>query len=227
MSSLYHHAIPNTLVQKAEYVQERLRNRCSVEKVIETDDISLIAGADAAYSGDTVIAAVVVMTYPNLVKVCDSVARIKTCFPYIPGLFVFREGPGLLKAFHTLDCKPDLMILNGHGYAHPRRFGMACHIGLILRVPSIGVANHPLIGTADEPAQERGSLSPLQYEDECIGMAVRTVDLKRPVYVSAGNMTDLEQAVELVLKTSQTHRFPEPLHLADLLSKKMRNKIGL
>jgi deoxyribonuclease V len=145
MSFLYHHAIPNTLVQKAEYVQERLRNRCSLDKVIETDDISLIAGADAAYSGDTVIAAVVVMTYPNLVKVCDSVAHIKTRFPYIPGLFVFREGPGLLKAFHTLDCKPDLIILNGHGYAHPRRFGIACHIGLILGVPSIGVANHPLM----------------------------------------------------------------------------------
>jgi len=171
-----------------------------------------------------VYAAIIVMTFPALDVVEQSCAAMKISFPYIPGLLSFREGPAVIDAFDQLTCIPDLIFLNGHGYAHPARAGIASHIGVVLDTPSIGVAQRLLTGTGVMPALCRGSTEQVYAEDEVIGMAVRTREGAKPVYVSVGHKVNLFQAVDLVLRTATTHRFPEPLRCADIMSRKYRKK---
>jgi len=171
-----------------------------------------------------VYAAIIVMTFPALDVVEQSCAAMKISFPYIPGLLSFREGPAVIDAFDQLTCIPDLIFLNGHGYAHPARAGIASHIGVVLDTPSIGVAQRLLTGTGVMPALCRGSTEQVYAEDEVIGMAVRTREGAKPVYVSVGHKVNLFQAVGLVLRTATTHRFPEPLRCADIMSRKYRKK---
>jgi len=173
-----------------------------------------------------VYAAIVVMTFPALDVVEHSCAVRKISFPYIPGLLSFREGPAVIEAFDQLTCIPDLIFLNGHGFAHPARVGIASHIGVVLDMPSIGVAQHLLTGTARIPSLNRGSTEPVYADDEVIGMAVRTRERAKPIYVSVGHKVDLPQAVDLVLRTTTTHRFPEPLRRADMMSRQYRKKTG-
>jgi deoxyribonuclease V len=130
-------------------------------------------------------------------------------FPYISGLLAFREGPALIAAYEKLDQAPDLIVFNGHGYAHPRRCGLASHLGVLLNLPSIGVANRIMIGDVGVLGTKRGSIAPIHDGRELIGMAVRTQENARPIYASIGHKVDLEQAVELILMTTTIHRFPE------------------
>lgn len=204
-------------------IQQELRHRCIIQRTIKTEKIGLVCGADAAYTRDSVRAAVVVMTFPDLDVVENACAAQKITFPYIPGLLSFREGPAIVDAFARLASAPDIIILNGHGYAHPRRLGIASHIGIVLDLPAIGVAQRLLTGTAAIPGEARGSTAHVLDNGEVIGMAVRTKERAKPVYVSAGHMTDLSQAVDLVLRTTTTHRFPEPLRCADRLSRQCRS----
>lgn len=204
-------------------IQEMLRHHCIVGRTIDIGEIRHVAGADAAYDGGSVYAAIVVLTFPGLEVVEKTCAVCRVPFPYIPGLFSFREGPAILEAFGTLTTDPDLIFIHGHGYAHPRRFGIASHIGVVLDVPSIGVARHLLTGTAVSPATGRGSSEPVWEKSEVIGMSVRTVEGSKPVFVSVGHKLDLDQAVAMVLKTTVTHRTTEPLWQADLLSRQCRN----
>ncbi len=205
-------------------IQEMLRHHCIVERTIDICEIRRVAGADAAYDGESVYAAIVVLTFPGLEVVEKTCTVCRVPFPYIPGLFSFREGPAILEAFGTLTTDPDLIFIHGHGYAHPRRFGIASHIGVVLDVPSIGVAQHLLTGTATSPATGRGSSEPVCDRSEVIGRAVRTVEGSKPVFVSVGHKVDLDQAVAMVLKTTVTHRTTEPLWQADLLSRQCRDK---
>lgn len=209
----------------ARKTQEVIRQWCIVEKTIDTTNIRLIAGADAAYSHDLVYASIVIMTFPELEFIEHSCAVREISFPYIPGLLSFREGPAVIEAFTRLTCVPDLIFLNGHGYAHPARIGIASHIGVVLDTPSIGIAQHLLTGKSAMPALNRGSTEPVYADDEIIGMAVRTRERAKPVYVSAGHKVDLSQAVDLVLRTTTTHRFPEPLRRADMMSRQYRKKM--
>jgi deoxyribonuclease V len=213
-------------VEKAISVQILLRERSIYRRVMETEDIHSIAGADAAYTGDRVCAAAVTMTYPRLRVMETSCADSKVFFPYIPGLLAFREGPAIIKACRRLEKMPDMLLIDGHGRAHPRRFGMASQIGVILDIPAIGVARSLVIGSSSAPGAERGSVSPIIVEGEQIGMAVRTRESVKPLYVSVGNKTDLNQAVEVILGAAPRYRTPEPLRLAHECAMKRAGEIS-
>jgi deoxyribonuclease V len=209
---------------EAKKIQEMLRHHCIVERTIDVCEIRLVAGADAAYAQDTIYAAVVVMTFPGLDVVEKTCTVQEIPFPYIPGLLSFREGPAIAEAFYTLNTVPDLLLINGHGYAHPKRIGIASHVGVVLDVPSIGVAGRLLTGNVAMPGAGRGSTEPVLDKNEIIGMAVRTVEDAKPVFVSAGHKVDLAQAVDLALKTTITHRLTEPIWHADQVSRQCRNE---
>lgn len=181
---------------------------------------ALVAGLDAAYSrnGATGYGAAVLFSFPDLEQVGEAWAECEVRFPYIPGLFAFREGPALCAALEALDRPPDLILVHGHGTAHPRRCGIASHLGVLLGIPSIGVADHLLVGDVGEPATERGAAAPVRVEGEVVGWAVRTRAGVRPVYVSPGHLVGHAAAVELVLAMSRGYRRPEPLRAAHRLA---------
>jgi deoxyribonuclease V len=209
---------------EAKKIQEMLRHHCIIERTIDICEIRHVAGADAAYDQDTIYAAVVVMTFPGREVVEKTCTVQEVPFPYIPGLLSFREGPALLDAFSSLITVPDLIFMNGHGYAHPKRFGIASHVGLLLDIPSIGMAQRLLTGSAAVPGATRGSTEPVLDKSEVIGMAVRTVTGAKPVFISAGHKVDLVQAVDMALKTTKVHRITEPVWHADQLSRQCRDK---
>jgi len=177
-----------------------------------------IAGADVSYGrGDTeAVAAVVVVELPDLDVVETAVALAPLRFPYIPGLLSFREGPAVLEAFRQLDTRPDAAIFDGHGLAHPRRFGLACHMGLWLDIPSAGCAKQKLVGDYEPVAPSAGSWQPLVYEGQTVGRVVRTRTRVKPVFVSPGYRTDLPTATELVERCLRKYRLPEPTRLAHI-----------
>ncbi|MGF1723168.1 deoxyribonuclease V [Photobacterium nomapromontoriensis] len=190
-----------------------------VEKQDRFDFIRYIAGADVAYSkeSDKLVAAIVILDAQTLEVIETATATTQVEFPYIPGLFSFRELPPLLKALSKLKHKPDLIVCDGQGYAHPRRFGLACHLGVILDLPTIGCGKKRLIGKYQEPDEQRGSASPLIDENEIIGNVLRTQTNINPVYISIGNRVSLETACKWILKLSQKYRLPETTRQADQL----------
>ncbi len=178
-------------------------------------DVHFIAGVDVAIQrrGEGT-ASVVVLSYPELKLVEDSNVQGEVDFPYVPGLLSFRESPLLIKAFEGLKITPDLVLVDGQGVAHPRRFGIAAHLGLLLDIPTIGCAKSRLCGTFEEPGVEAGSTSNLKDVDEVIGRVVRTRTNTRPVYVSVGHKVSLRQAVIWTLRCCRGFRLPEPTRLA-------------
>jgi len=176
----------------------------------------LIAGADAAYSrdGTQVYGAVAVLHCPDLCPVDVQCAERPVEFPYVPGLFAFREGPVLLDAWKQLATRPDIVILHGHGTIHPEGCGLASHLGILLDVPAIGVAERPLGTVAVTPGSARGDTTPVHIGDRVAGCAVRTRAGVREVYVSPGHRISLETAVHIVLATASRYRMPEPLRAA-------------
>lgn len=180
-----------------------------------------VAGVDVAFPGGGAVtrAAVVVLSYPGLAVVERAAVEAPTRFPYVPGLLSFREAPAVLAALAALEEPPDLLMVDGQGLAHPRRFGIACHVGLLADLPAIGVAKSRLTGTHAEPGPERGARAPLMDGAETIGMVLRTRAGVRPLYVSAGHRIDLAAAVDWVLACAPRYRLPEPTRLADRLSK--------
>ncbi len=208
------------LITGARAVQLRMRDRCGCGQGGSPPGIRIIGGADAAYAGENGTGVVALFTYPELEPVEHAVATRRTLFPYVPGLFAFRELPLCLAAWQKLTTPADLLMLNGHGYAHPQRFGMACHAGALLGIPTIGVASRPLSGRSEDPGRARGSVTPLCDGQNIIGMAVRTREGSRPVYSSAGYRTGLPFAVSMTLAAARNQRMPLPLHAADLLARK-------
>jgi deoxyribonuclease V len=168
-----------------------------------------VAGVDVSVKGKTGRAAVVLLSFPALDPVEAVTAERPISFPYIPGLLAFREGPAVLAAFEKLEGKPDLLIFDAHGLAHPRRMGLATHLGVLVDLPSVGCAKSRLCGEHEEPPPERGGWVPLLDEGETIGAVLRTRDNVRPVYVSVGHRIDLEGAVEIVLCCGAGYRLPE------------------
>lgn len=177
-----------------------------------------IAGADVSYDrfSNLFYAGVVVLRMDDLTIVETQGVVREVTFPYIPGLLSFRETPALLDAFAKLEAEPDAVIVDGHGFSHPRRFGFACHLGLWLDRPSVGCAKTRLTGTYKEPGPKAGSVAPLEANDEIIGQVVRTKTGVKPVFVSVGYKIDLARAVELVLATCRGYRLPEPTRQAHL-----------
>lgn len=180
--------------------------------------VRLVAGVDISVGGrirqTPGRGAVVVLTAADLTPIEQSTVEQSPAFPYVPGLLSFREIPVLLPAFARLRSVPDLLVVDGQGYAHPRRIGLASHLGLILDLPSIGCAKSRLIGEYGALGEERGSIAYLWDHEEVIGAAVRTRKGTNPIFVSIGHRIGLEQAIEWTLKLSPRYRVPEPTRLA-------------
>ena len=193
--------------EEARQIQNEL---CT--QVISTDQfgtINTVAGVDIGLKKDTAIASVVVLSVPELQVVDSVVTASPVCFPYIPGLLSFREIPPLLTAFDQLQTVPDLIIVDGQGIAHPRRFGLASHLGLILDKPTIGCAKSRLCGQYNEPDSEQGAYTYLRDKGEVIGAAVRTRTNVRVVYVSIGHRISLDSARIWTLACCRGYRLPE------------------
>jgi deoxyribonuclease V len=178
----------------------------------------LIAGADVSYDrfSNIMYAGVVVLRTADLTIVEQRGAVRETSFPYVPGLLSFREAPALLEAFAQVEAEPDAVMLDGQGLAHPRRLGLACHIGLCLDRPCLGCAKSRLIGQYREPERGAGSLTELRDREEVVGYVVRTKTGVKPVFVSAGHKIDLASAKDWVLATCRGYRLPEPTRQAHL-----------
>nr|WP_303714648.1 deoxyribonuclease V [Methanoculleus marisnigri] len=214
----------NLTPAEAILLQKALRARISLSGDI--GEVSLVAGADASYmkGSDEIYAVVVALSYPDLTVVERVSALAETTFPYIPGLLTFREGPALLEAFQRLRSEPQVIFFDGQGIAHPRGLGIASHIGLLLDRPTVGVAKSLLFGTATEPGPGRGSVSPVFHNGKTVGMAVRTKEKTKPVYVSVGHRIALLPAVDLVLATARGYRLPEPTRQAHLYANVVRRE---
>lgn len=184
-------------------------------RVIDRDELGpvrLVAGVDVGFEGEgnqTARAAVVVLRLPDLAPIDCSVARMPVTFPYIPGLLSFREVPVLLRALEQLNQVPDVIIVDGHGRAHPRRMGIASHLGVAIDVPTVGCAKSILCGRAEEPGGRVGSWTPLVHAGETVGAALRTKVGTKPVYVSIGHRVSLDSAIDLVLRCCTRYRLPE------------------
>jgi deoxyribonuclease V len=187
-------------------------------------DIRIVAGADISCSkgDDRVYAAVVLLDAATLDVVEETSHSVRISFPYIPGLLSFREGPPLLRAFDKLRRRPDMVLYDGQGVAHPRGFGLAAHMGLILDVPSVGCAKARLTGTFEEPGARRGQYSPLIHDGKQIGAVLRTKDRVKPVFVSQGHRVSLERALDVVLRCTRRYRIPEPIRRAHILVNMLR-----
>ncbi len=203
---------------EARNIQQELRG------LVETEDrlgpISRVAGIDVGFEtgGKTTRAAVAVLGFPDLQTLRQAVARQPTRFPYVPGLLSFREIPAVLAALEQLDQLPDLLLCDGQGLAHPRRLGIASHLGILTDIPSIGVAKSRLVGTHVEPGPEKGSWVPLMDGSERIGAVLRTRRGVRPLYISCGHRISLETAIEYVLACTPKYRLPETTRQAHKLA---------
>ena len=198
--------------QEAITIQQRLRSLVVTENRLGT--VRMVAGVDVGFRGEVAQAAVVVLRYPELEPVDYVLSQRPVTFPYVPGLLAFREGPVVMAALERLRTDPDLLIFDGQGLAHPRRMGIATHIGVLVDKPSIGCAKSRLCGEHHQPAEARGSTVRLTDGDEVIGIVVRTRDGVKPVYVSIGHKVDLEAAVAYVLGCCRKYRLPEPIRYA-------------
>lgn len=198
--------------QEAMEIQRRLRDQVVMETTF--DELETVAGIDCGFKAGQARAAVVVLDYTDLRPVDQAVAEIPVPFPYVPGLLSFRETPAVLEALGKLSVDPDLLILDGHGYAHPRRLGLACHVGVITGVPAVGCAKSRLIGEHAEPAAEAGNRVPLYDAGEVIGAVVRSRTDVSPIFVSIGHKVNLETAIDVVLHCCTKYRLPETTRYA-------------
>ena len=205
----------NVTPREAVRVQQKWRER--VESRDRFGPVEYVAGADLAFDLKTNVAyaGVIVYRFPELIEVERRMARRKLRFPYVPGLLSFREGPALLAAFARLRTQPDVILIDGHGLAHPRRFGIACHLGLLLDTPTIGCGKSILVGEAAKPAFTAGSTSPLVDKGEQVGVALRTRERVRPIYVTIGHRISLDSAVRVVNQCTDGFRIPKPTREAD------------
>lgn len=212
-----------TTFEEAQALQERLRT-----EVITRDDfgaISTVAGVDAGYENDPVgeglvlaRAAIVVLAYPSLQPLDYTIARRPATFPYVPGFLSFRETPAVIAALQQLRVRPDLLICDGQGIAHPRRFGIACHVGLLAGLPSIGCAKSLLTGRHGPVPDERGAFVPLLHRGEQIGVALRTRPGTKPLYISPGHRISLATSIQFVMASTTKYRLPETTRAADGLA---------
>jgi len=205
----------NFRVEAARRIQTELGHR-----IIEEDrlpqEVKTVGGVDAAYRGELAAATCVVLDYASLRLLEAKTAKAKVIFPYIPTLLSFREAPPIFKVFRLLEVKPDVLIVNGHGVAHPYGCGLASYVGVILKQPTIGVASRLLCG---EVGPKIGDIAPVIYGGRTVGAALFT-EARRPIYISVGNMVSLERAAALTRSLLCGSRMPAPLKVADALAKR-------
>ena len=212
--------------EQARGLQDDLAKQVKITPL--SRDIKVIAGLDCAFDktdGYALAAAVVLsLTFPEIIE--TATARVPLTFPYIPGLLSFREAPACLAAIEKLKTAPDLFLIDGQGIAHPRRLGIAAHLGLFLNRPTIGCAKSRLIGTYTEPGQNKGDWTPLMDGDETIGAVVRTRTAVKPMFISPGHLCTLEEAIFLTLILTDRYRLPEPTRLAHQQVTLLKNSVN-
>ncbi|MER5219612.1 endonuclease V [Streptomyces flaveus] len=207
---------------QARAVQDELRGRVALDEPGPPPGAGRVTGVDVAYDDerDVVVAAAVVLDAASLDVVAESTAVGRVPFPYVPGLLAFRELPAVLAALDALPCEPGLVVCDGYGLAHPRRFGLAAHLGVLTGLPAIGVAKNPFTFSYEEPDAPRGSSSPLLAGEEEVGRALRTQQGVKPVFVSVGHRVSLDNACAHTLRLAPRFRLPETTRHADALCRK-------
>lgn len=226
MQDKYRNYFPlNTKDAKA--IQLHLKQ--SVETKNSFTKIHTVAGCDLAkLAQDKLVCAMIVFTYPGLEIIERTYSIVYESFPYIPGYLSFREGPAIMDVWEKLAKKPDLLMCDGQGIAHPRGIGIASHIGVVLNIPTIGVAKKKLFGKYEMPDIGRGNINPLTHPKtlETIGAVLRTKDNVKPVFVSIGHNVDLDTAIEITLNCATGYRIPEPTRQADKYSKELKGELS-
>ncbi len=211
----------NVSIDEAIRIQETLREQIILKKTFS--ELRYIGGGDVGYSENKnlLLGAIAVFSFPEMEMLDFATACGKIPFPYIPGFLSFREGPILIKAFKELKIKPDLMIFEGQGIAHPREFGLASHLGLWLDLPSIGCTKTPLLNSRISPGTSKGSYKSILKERKEVGAVLRTREGVKPVFISPGHRIDFLTAIQIILSTCPKFRIPEPLRQAHQLSRKI------
>lgn len=206
-------------VEEAIAIQEQMQTEVITSDQLQ-QPVQYVAGVDMGFEADGTIsrAAVAVLSFPELELQETSLARRPTSFPYIPGFLSFREIPAVLDALEKIKITPDLILCDGQGIAYPRRFGIACHLGIIVDIPTIGVAKSLLVGKHQELPDTRGSWQPLTHKGEIVGAVLRTRVGVKPVYVSSGHRISLPTAIDYVLRCTPKYRLPETTRIADKLA---------
>jgi deoxyribonuclease V len=205
----------NVTPREAAQIQRDLRPQLVLRDQLGA--VSLVAGADIALDKREQLGfgGVIVYTFPGLEEVERQTSVCPLTFPYVPGLLAFREAPVLLEAFAKLRSEPDVLVFDAHGYSHPRRMGLASHLGLVFDKPSIGCAKSVLVGDYEEPPSQAGAWTPLVHGGETVAAAVRTRDGVKPVFVSCGHRVSLETAIRVMLQCTVDTRIPKPTREAD------------
>jgi deoxyribonuclease V len=211
---------------EARALQGELASRVVVGPALGLGSVRYVAGADVSTQGDRAYATVAVLEFPGLSVVEVQGFEAPLEFPYVPGLLSFREMPPLLGALRKMETAVDVVILDAQGLAHPRRMGLASHVGLFIDVPTVGCAKSVLVGKFEEPKEEKGSATDMVHRGEVVGRAVRTREKVSPVYVSVGNRIDLDSSVELVLACCSRYRLPEPTRQAHNAANRLRRGEG-
>jgi deoxyribonuclease V len=206
-------------IEDAVAIQEQLSSEVITEDRFN-QPVQYVAGVDMGFEADGTIsrAAVAVLSFPDLQVQETHLAYRPTTFPYIPGFLSFREVPAVLDALEKLKITPDIILCDGQGIAHPRRFGIACHLGVLIDMPTIGVAKSLLLGKYELLPEEKGSYQPLIHKGETIGAVVRSRTGVRPLYVSPGHRIGLPTAIDYVLRCTTKYRLPETTRIADKLA---------
>jgi deoxyribonuclease V len=219
MTMRLHHSHPwDVTPAKAREIQQRLATRVEIQDRLRP--VHFVAGVDVGFeeAGRITRAAVAVLHFPSLLPAEQAIARLPTGFPYVPGLLSFREIPAVLAALERLSRLPDLLLCDGQGLAHPRRFGIACHLGVLTGLPAIGVAKSRLVGRYETVPEEKGAWVPLMDGKERIGAVLRTRERVAPLYISAGHRISLETAIQYVLRCTNRYRLPETTRAAHRLA---------
>lgn len=203
---------------EARAIQEQLRTQVLLEDA--AGPVRRVAGVDVGFEegGKITRAAVVVLKFPELSLLEQAIARLPTSFPYVPGLLSFREMPAVLAALEQLERLPDLLLCDGQGIAHPRRLGIASHLGVVTGLPAIGVAKKRLLGEHAPVPEAKGEWTPLRHAGECVGAVLRTRAGVKPLYISSGHKVALSTAVDYVIRCVTRYRLPETTRLADRLA---------
>lgn len=201
-------------IAEATTIQQELREKVIIQPI--DHQVNVIAGADISFNkfSPWVYAGIVLMSFPDLQPLGYSLVKKEVDFPYVPGYLAFREVPALLDAWQQLPVKPDVLVVDGHGIAHPRRLGIAAHFGVVAGTTALGCAKKVLCGKYEEPGLAKGSFSPLIHKEEIIGMALRTKDKVKPVFVSPGHQIDLQGAMRIINQCIGKYRLPEPTRRA-------------
>jgi deoxyribonuclease V len=213
----------HTDLKELRRLQESLAKRVSLERP-QSQPVT-VAGVDAAYAGQYIVAVAVLFDLATLCALEHAFVVANPALPYIPGFLSFREGPHMAEAVRRLSRTPDILIVDGQGIAHPKRFGLACHLGVELGIPAIGSAKSRLLGEFIMPGEERGSRSPLRVHDETVGAVVRTRKRVRPLFVSPGHLITIDEAVAMVLQTTAGYRLPELQREADRLAAEIKRTV--